>query len=228
MKTQGRAKSAGFIPLNFTRLPLPEQMRRAREFYEMLKTRRTVRDFSPDPVPMEIIENCILAAGTAPSGANKQPWRFVVVSDPDLKVQIRQAAETEERKNYAHRFPGAWLQDLAPLGTTWEKPFLEIAPVLIVLFKIDYGVQADGSREKHYYVNESVGIAAGMLIAAIHNAGLVTVTHTPSPMGFLQRILQRPKNEKPYLLLPVGYPASDAKVPKLQKKSLAEIMQENI
>jgi len=228
MQKPNETHSPEFLPLKYRRRSETEQRRRSREFYEMLKTRRTVRDFSPDPVPMEIIENCIRAAGTAPSGANKQPWRFVVVTDPGLKTQIRRAAEAEELENYERRFPETWLHDLAPLGTTWEKPFLEIAPVLIVIFKVDYGVRPDGSHEKHYYVNESVGIAAGMLIAAIHNAGLVTVTHTPSPMGFLQRILQRPKNEKPYLLLPVGYPAPDAKVTKLQKKALAEILQENI
>ncbi len=220
MKTQKDA----WIPLSYQRMNPAEQMVRAREFFDLMRKRRTVREFSPDPVPMELIETLIATASTAPSGANKQPWRFVVVTDPGLKAKIRQAAEKEERENYEHRFPQDWLQDLAPLGTTWEKPFLEIAPVLIVMFKIDYGLDANGRRVKHYYVNESVGIAAGFLIAAIHNAGLVTVTHTPSPMGFLRDILQRPANEKPFLLLPVGYPADDVQVPNLKKKSLPEVM----
>src|SRR5262245_47184620 len=193
-----------------------------------MKRRRTVREFSPDPVPFELIELAIKTAGVAPSGANQQPWRFVVVGNPEIKRQIRLAAEEEERENYGGRFPDEWLQALIPLGTDWHKEFLEIAPYLIVVFKVDYGLeQVAGGAErktKHYYVNESVGIACGMLLAALHSAGLATLTHTPNPMGFLSEILKRPKNEKPYLLVPVGYPAGDAKVPNITKKRLEEIM----
>lgn len=192
-----------------------------------MKRRRTVREFSPEPVPFELIELAIKTAGVAPSGANQQPWRFVVVSNPEIKRRIRLAAEEEERENYSGRFPDEWLQALAPLGTDWHKEFLETAPYLIVVFKIDYGVEStpDGGerRIKHYYVNESVGIACGMLLAALHNAGLATLTHTPNPMGFLSEILKRPKNEKPYLLVPVGYPADGVKVPDITKKRFEEI-----
>lgn len=216
-----------FIPLDFNRLSPEKQQRRAVEFYELMKRRRTVREFSPEPVPFELIELAIKTAGVAPSGANQQPWRFVVVSNPEIKRQIRLAAEEEERENYGGRFPDEWLQALAPLGTDWHKEFLEIAPYLIVVFKIDYGVEStpDGGerRIKHYYVNESVGIACGMLLAALHNAGLATLTHTPNPMGFLSEILKRPKNEKPYLLVPVGYPADGVKVPDITKKRFEEI-----
>jgi nitroreductase len=216
-----------FIPLEFKRLEAEEQRRRAVEFYELMKRRRTVREFSPEPVPFELIELAIKTAGVAPSGANQQPWRFVVVSNPEIKRRIRLAAEEEERENYGGRFPNEWLQALAPLGTDWRKEFLEIAPYLIVVFKIDYGVErAQDGRErkiKHYYVNESVGIACGMLLAALHNAGLATLTHTPNPMGFLSEILKRPKSEKPYLLIPVGFPADGVKVPDITKKSFEEI-----
>ncbi len=216
-----------FIPLDFNRLSPEEQQRRAVEFYELMKRRRTVREFSPEPVPFELIELAIKTAGVAPSGANQQPWRFVVVSNPEIKRRIRLAAEEEERENYSGRFPDEWLQALAPLGTDWHKEFLETAPYLIVVFKIDYGVEStpDGGerRIKHYYVNESVGIACGMLLAALHNAGLATLTHTPNPMGFLSEILKRPKNEKPYLLVPVGYPADGVKVPDITKKRFEEI-----
>ncbi len=216
-----------FFPLEFTRLDQDEQQHRALEFYELMKRRRTVRNFSPDPVPMELIETAIRTAGTAPSGANQQPWRFVVVSNPDIKRRIRLAAEEEERENYAGRFPDKWLQTLAPLGTDWHKEFLEIASCLIVVFKMDYGLQTVANRDeekiKHYYVNESVGIASGILLAALHYSGLATLTHTPNPMGFLTEILNRPKNEKPFLLIPVGYPAVDAKVPDIAKKTFDEI-----
>jgi nitroreductase len=216
------------IPLDFRRLSSDEQRRRAVEFYELMKRRRTVREFSPESAPFELIEMAIKTAGVAPSGANQQPWRFVVVSDPEIKRRIRLAAEEEERENYGGRFPNEWLQALAPLGTDWRKEFLEVAPYLIVVFKIDYdlGRLPEGTERKikHYYVNESVGIACGMLLAALHNAGLATLTHTPNPMGFLSEILQRPKNEKPYLLVPVGYPAGGAKVPNITKKRLEEIM----
>jgi iodotyrosine deiodinase len=217
-----------FIPLDFRRLGSEEQRRRAVEFYELMRRRRAVREFSPDPAPFELIEMAIKTAGAAPSGANQQPWRFVVVGDPEIKRRIRLAAEKEERENYGGRFPGEWLQALAPLGTDWHKEFLEVAPYLIVVFKIDYNVERlpDGGKRKikHYYVNESVGIACGMLLAALHNAGLATLPHTPNPMSFLNEILKRPKNEKPYLLVPVGYPADGVKVPDITKKHLEDIM----
>ncbi len=202
----------------------PEEMQqRAESFRQQMLTRRTVRDFSDRPVPRELIEDCLIAAGSAPSGANLQPWHFVVVSDPELKNKIRLAAEKEEQEFYERRAPQEWLDALAPLGTNKDKPFLEIAPCLIVIFSQSYGVLLDGRKVKNYYVAESVGIATGILITAIHNAGLVSLTHTPSPMGFLNELLERPTNEKPYLLLVVGYPADDAKVPDIGKKSLPEI-----
>lgn len=201
-----------------------EQARRARDFHELMRRRRTVRDFSPEPVPREIIDLAVQTAGTAPSGANQQPWRFVIVGDAGIKRKIRLAAEEEERENYSGRFPDDWLQVLAPLGTDWRKEFLEIAPWLIVVFKIDYGISPDGGKIKHYYVNESVGIASGMLLAALHNAGLATLTHTPNPMGFLTEILDRPKNEKPFLLIPTGYPADGAEVPDISRKPFDEIV----
>jgi iodotyrosine deiodinase len=220
-----------FVPLVFERLEPEVQRECVQRFYRQMKTRRTVRDFSPEPVPFELIQLAIEAAGTAPSGANLQPWRFIVISNADIKRQIRLAAEAEERENYQRRFPDEWKHMLAPLGTDWHKPFLEIAPYLLIVFRIDYEdvptALPDGTarRRKHYYVMESVGIAVGMLLAALHQAGLATLTHTPNPMGFLNRILGRPKNEKPYLLIPVGYPAPDAKVPCITKKPLDEIMQ---
>ncbi|HUA87326.1 MAG TPA: nitroreductase family protein [Bryobacteraceae bacterium] len=210
-------------PLQFETLPPEEQLRRSREFLRAMASRRTVRAFSPEPAPVEIIENAIRVAALAPSGANQQPWRFVVVSDPEIKRQIREAAEAEERENYQRRFPQEWLDALAALGTDWHKEFLEIAPYLIVVFRIDYGL--DGDRKiKHYYVQESVGIAVGFLLAALHLSGLATLTHTPSPMGFLQKILNRPANERPFVLIPVGYPARDAQVPKIAKKPLPEVL----
>jgi iodotyrosine deiodinase len=200
-----------------------EQMRRAQDFFSLCNQRRTVREFSSSPVPQELLETLIRTAGTAPSGANKQPWKFVVVSDPALKHEIRIAAEKEERENYEHRMPPEWLEDLAALGTDWHKEFLEIAPALIVVFSIDYEI--DGERQrKNYYVKESVGIAVGFLLAAIHNAGLVSLTHTPSPMNFLQKILNRPHNERPFLLIPVGYPAENVTVPDIQRKPIEEIV----
>jgi nitroreductase len=188
-----------------------------------MQRRRTVRDFSDRPVPREIIETCLRAAGTAPSGANLQPWHFVIVSDPQVKRQIRQTAEAEEREFYSGRAPGEWLAALGPLGTDAHKPFLETAPYLIIVFAQNYGLTPDGHKIKHYYVSESVGIATGMLITAIHQAGLVSLTHTPSPMNFLGQILQRPPNERAFLLLVVGYPAAEAQVPVIEKKTLAEI-----
>lgn len=216
-------------PLNFERLPEPEQSQRSLEFYEAMRKRRTVREFSPEPVPYELIERAIKVAATAPSGANQQPWKFVVVSNPEIKRKIREAAEIEEKEFYNGRAPDEWLEALAVLGTDWKKPFLETAPYLIVVFRVDYGLSVDSEgqevKTKHYYVVESVGIACGMLLAALHMSGLATLTHTPSPMGFLARILERPRNEKPFLLIPVGYPAEGATVPRIGKKPLAEVLQ---
>jgi iodotyrosine deiodinase len=215
---------ARFLPLTSHReYPASEMRARARGFYEEVRRRRTVRDFSDRPVPREIIEDCLRAAGTAPNGANLQPWHFVVVSDPEVKRKIRRAAEEEERAFYGGRAPQEWLDALAPLGTDEHKPFLETAPYLIAVFGQRYGVLPDGRQVRHYYVNESVGIATGILITAIHHAGLASLTHTPSPMGFLNQLLGRPESERPFLLLVVGYPAEDARVPEITKKSLREI-----
>jgi nitroreductase len=212
------------IPLEFRYIEdEAEQEKRAEEFYENLNLRRTVRDYSDKDVPFEIIEKAILTAGTAPSGAHMQPWRFVVVKDAEVKRKIREAAEAEEYESYNKRMSDKWLRRLAPLGTNEHKPFLEIAPYLIVVFRIN-SVEEDGEKEPTYYSQESVGIAVGILLTALHNAGLATLTHTPSPMKFLQKILNRPKNEVPFVLIPVGYPAEDAKVPDLKRKSLDEIM----
>jgi nitroreductase len=211
----------------FERLSVEESRARVTALRDLLRRRRSVRDFAPDPVPPDVIDTAIEAAASAPSGANRQPWRFVVVRDPETKRRIREAAEAEEREFYERRAPPDWLADLAPLGTDWRKPFLETAPLLIVVFAVDWVPEAgaDGRerRHKNYYVQESVGIAVGMLLAALHAAGLVTLTHTPSPMGFLGRVLGRPRNERAYVLLPVGYPAPDATVPDIQKKPLDEI-----
>ena len=212
-----------FAPFALPSIDPAEQLRRAAEFHSQMATRRTVRDFSPQPYPVELIEKAIATATSAPSGANQQPWRFVIVSDPELKRQIRIAAEAEERENYENRFPQEWLDALTPFGTDWQKPFLEICPYIIVVFRIDYGLEGD-RKIKHYYVQESVGIATGFLLAALHLAGLATLTHTPSPMGFLGQILGRPANERPFLLIPVGFPAPDATVPVLTKKPLNEVM----
>jgi iodotyrosine deiodinase len=202
----------------------PQQMReRAEVFFEQMRTRRSVRDFSDREVSREIIEQCLLTAGSAPSGANRQPWHFAVVSDPARKQEIRLGAEEEEREFYQRRAPQDWLDALAPLGTDEHKPFLEIAPYLIVIFSQKFEVDAAGKKHKNYYVPESVGIATGMLIAALHNAGLATLTHTPSPMKFLNRILDRPDTEKPAMILVVGYPAEGAEVPDITRKSLKDI-----
>jgi nitroreductase len=210
------------VPLEFQEYPPEIMQQRMLEFYRDIKRRRTVRDFADRPVPRELIEHAIRAAGTAPNGANQQPWHFVVVSNPDLKRQIRLAAEAEERAFYGGRAPDEWLEALAPLGTDAQKPFLEQAPYLIVIFAQAYGLR-DGRKVKHYYVQESVGIATGFLIAALHHAGLATLTHTPNPMGFLSEILGRPANERAFLILVVGYPAPDATVPGIDKKLLEEI-----
>ncbi len=210
------------IPLNFTEIAPDEQGIRANEFLELLNSRRTVREYSDRAVSIELIEKAIATAGTAPSGANMQPWRFVVVQDPEIKFKIREAAEKEEFESYHGRMSDKWLKRLAILGTDEHKPFLEIAPYLIVVFRITSVIE-DGESEPTYYSQESVGVAVGMLLAALHNMGLATLTHTPSPMKFLQEILGRPKNEIPFVLIPVGYPADDAKVPDIKRKQLNEI-----
>lgn len=212
------------IPYVPARVSDEERLSAARTFLTVARRRRTVRDFSPEPVSAEILRLAIEAAASAPSGANQQPWTFVVVTNPAIKRQIREGAEKEEYENYHGRMPNEWLRALAPLQTDWHKEFLEIAPVLIVVFKQDYGLDADGRHVTHYYVNESVGIACGFLLAALNAAGLATLTHTPSPMGFLREILGRPKNEKPYLLIPAGYPAPDCRVPDIHKKPIDQIM----
>jgi iodotyrosine deiodinase len=213
-----------FIPLStYREYPAEEMSARATAFYEEIRRRRTVRQFSGRPVAQEIIEICLRAAGTAPSGANLQPWQFVVVRGPAVKREIREAAEAEEREFYEQRAPPEWLAALEPLGTDWQKPFLETAPYLIAIFYKNYDLLPDGRKVKNYYAIESVGIATGFLIAALHHAGLATLTHTPSPMAFLNEILHRPKNERPFLLLVAGYPAEDAQVPVIAKKSLEEI-----
>ncbi|MFQ5576768.1 MAG: nitroreductase family protein [Anaerolineae bacterium] len=212
------------IPLtDFREYPPADMARRAADMYADLRRRRSVREFSDRPVPRHIIETCLLAAGTAPSGANMQPWHFVVVSNPAVKKEIRLAAEAEEEEFYNSRASEEWLEALTVLGTNPYKPFLETAPYLIVVFAQVYGLAPDGHKIKHYYVSESVGIATGMLIAAVHHAGLASLTHTPSPMGFLNKILNRPANERPFLILVVGYPADGATVPEIDKKSLSEI-----
>ncbi len=209
------------IPLpNYREYPVEEMLRRVTAFRADLQRRRTVRHFSDRAVPREIIEECVRTAGTAPSGANLQPWHFVVISDPEIKRRIRKGAEAEEREFYGGRAPQDWLDALAPLGTDQHKPFLETAPFLIAVFAQSYGFTADGEKAKHYYVQESVGIATGMLISAIHQAGLASLTHTPSPMGFLNEILGRPQNERPFLLLVLGYPADGAVVPDIERKAL--------
>jgi nitroreductase len=214
---------ARFLPLSgYREYPPDEMLQRARAFAADCARRRTIRQFSDRAVPRELIEQCLRAAGTAPSGANQQPWRFVAVSDPATKSRIREAAEAEEREFYAHRAPPEWLSALAPLGTDADKPFLEIAPWLIAVFYERFGVDAEGHRSKRYYPHESVGIACGLLIAALHHAGLATLTHTPSPMGFLNAIVGRPKNEMPYLLLVAGYPAADCRVPDIQRLALEQ------
>jgi nitroreductase len=209
-------------PLDFTRYPEDEQRRRARAFLEEIRTRRTVRHFSDRPVPIDVIEDCIAAAATAPSGANKQPWTFVLVTDPTVKARIREAAEKEERAFYGGRAPERWLRDLEPFGTDADKPYLERAPALIVVFAQKHG--PPDTDERHYYVQESVGIAVGFLLAALHHAGLASLTHTPSPMGFLAEVLGRPPHERPFVLMPVGYPADDAMVPVIERKPLSEVL----
>lgn len=212
-----------FIPLRGIRYPVAEMLNRSRDFYQDMDRRRTVRDFSDKALPREVIEYLLLTASTAPSGAHKQPWTFCVVTDPALKKQIRAAAEKEEYENYHGRMSEEWIEDLQPFGTDWHKPFLETAPYLIVVFKRIYEVGKQGAKRKNYYVTESVGLACGMLLSAIHQAGLVALTHTPSPMNFLQEVLGRPENERPFLLIPIGFPATNAQVPNIKRKGLDEI-----
>ncbi|MGI9173823.1 MAG: nitroreductase family protein [Rhodothermales bacterium] len=213
------------LPLVFEARSEREMLQRAEAFYDLMEQRRSVRAFSDQPVPRCLIELAIRTSGTAPSGAHRQPWRFVAVSDPALKREIRLQAEEEEQESYAHRMSDEWLEALAPIGTDWRKPFLETVPWIVVLFAEHYTLGPDGGKTKNYYVQESCGIAAGFFIAALHQMGLATLTHTPSPMRFLGEILGRPKNEKPFILFPIGYPATDATVPDLQRKDLSEIVQ---
>jgi nitroreductase len=201
-----------------------EMLKRSADFYEQMNARRSVRDFSDTPIPKEIVENLLRTASTAPSGAHKQPWSFCVVSDPEIKKQIRVEAEKEEHESYHGRMSEEWLKDLRHLQTDWNKPFLETAPYLIVVFKKAYDLAEDGAKKSNYYVNESVGLACGFLLAAIHHAGLVALTHTPSPMNFLAKVLNRPENERPFLLIPIGFPASETYVPDLRRKSLDEVV----
>jgi iodotyrosine deiodinase len=218
------SKEPRFVPLEFERLSESEQTGRSRAFLDEVRRRRSVREFSRDSVLYELIENAVAAAGTAPSGAHQQPWTFVVVSDPDVKRQIREAAEEEERRSYESRMPDEWLEALRALGTDWRKPHIEDAPYVVVVFEQAFGLRPDGLKVKHYYVKESVGIAVGFLLASVHRAGLAALTHTPSPMGFLREILERPVNERPYVLIPIGYPAEGCVVPDLEGKPLDEIL----
>ena len=222
-------KDPVFEPLIFERLSETEQRRRSEEFTRRMLARRSVRHFSREPVPIALIERAILVAGSAPSGANQQPWTFVVISDPDLKRKIRIAAEAEEKESYERRMSQEWLDALAPLGTDWRKPHIEDAPYVIVVFRQAYGIRLDSNtgeerRYRHYYSEESVGIAVGFLLAALHISGLATLTHTPSPMKFLSEILDRPVNERAFVLIPVGYPAEDAEAPAIRKKPLEDIL----
>ena len=214
-----------FVSYSKETYPAADMQKRSLDFYKWMDSRRTARDFSHKPVPKEVIEYIILAASTAPSGAHKQPWTFCVVSDPEIKKQIRVEAEKEEFESYNGRMPEEWLKDLRPLQTDWRKEFLEIAPYLIIVFKRSYELEKDGHKHPNYYVTESCGIACGFLLAAIHHAGLVALTHTPSPMNFLSKVLNRPENEKPFLLIPVGYPADECWVPDLKRKELREVIQ---
>jgi len=211
----------GFVPYQAPRLSLQESLARGRAFYDEMNKRRSVRQFSDDPVPRELIELAIRSASTAPSGAHRQPWKFVAIEDPLLQREIRLAAEKEEYASYEKgRMPEEWIEAVRPLGTNWQKPYLEVVPWLVVVFAESYSLTHEGTKQKNYYVSESVGLACGLFLTALHRMGLATLTHTPSPMGFLSEILQRPRNEKPYILFPVGYPAAACEVPDLQRKSL--------
>ncbi|WP_456377865.1 nitroreductase family protein [Lutibacter sp.] len=225
MKTTNYILIDGFKHISYQQETYSEKemITRSKKYFEWLHKRRSVRHFSDKPVAIEVIKNIIKAASTAPSGANKQPWTFCVVENPEIKKKIRIAAEEEEQRSYNERMSDAWLDDLKHLGTNAEKPFLETAPYLIIVFKRPYDVDKDGKKHQNYYVNESVGLACGFLISAIHNAGLVTLTHTPSPMRFLEKILERPPNERAFLLLPVGYAAEKSYVPDIQRKLLEDV-----
>ena len=212
-----------FKKLQFQKITFEEMDYNSNQFFQKVSSRRSVRDFSRDDFPIDIIKNCIKSASTAPSGANKQPWHFVIVKDPKIKRKIRKAAEIEEKEFYGGRAPKEWLDDLNQFGTDWNKPFLEEAPYLIVIFSKKFDINDDGTNKKNYYVSESVGIASGLLLTALHNAGLVTLTHTPSPMAFLSDILNRPPSDKPYLIIPVGFPSENAEVPNIKKKTFKEI-----
>ena len=212
-----------FVSYSKENFDADEMKKRSTFFYQWMNERRTCRDFSDKPVAKQVIENILLTASTAPSGAHKQPWTFCVVTDSVLKQQIRTAAEAEEKESYDNRMSEEWLNDLAPIGTDWQKPFLEIAPYLIIVFSRSYEVEENGHKHQNYYVKESVGIACGFLLAAIHHAGLIALTHTPSPMNFLSRVLNRPANEKPFLVVPVGYAADECWVPQLKRKNLDEV-----
>lgn len=218
------AQSDGFIPYTPARLDAEESLRRVHAFRESMEGRRSVRSFSTDPVDRALIEEAVRAGGRAPSGANQQPWTFVLIGDADTKARIREAAEAEERESYDKRMSDEWLAALAPLGTNWEKPHITDAPWVLVVFEQVHGVGPAGERVTHYYSRESVGIATGMLLAALHLAGLATLTHTPSPMNFLRELLGRPTNEKAFVLIPIGYPAPDCTVPNITKKSLGEVL----
>lgn len=216
-------KNHPFIPYEGLNFSIEESQERSSEYYNFMDKRRSVRHFSDKPIPKEVIEKLIMTASSAPSGAHKQPWVFCAVSDPEIKKKIRIAAEEEEYKSYHGRMSQEWLDDLKPMGTDEHKPFLEIAPWLIIVFKKPYDI-VDGEKKQNYYVAESVGLASGFLLTAIHNAGLVSLTHTPSPMNFLQKVLNRPENEKPFLLIPVGYPAENAEVPDIHRKPADEVI----
>lgn len=213
------------IPFQQVRYTDSEMIERSKSFYQWSDSRRSVRDFLPDPVPREVIENIIKTASTAPSGAHKQPWTFCLISNKELKSHLRNLAEEEEKKSYSGRMSEVWLKDLEPLGTDWMKEFIDIAPWIIVVMKRSYEYELDGKKHQNYYVSESVGLAAGFLLMAIHNAGLVALTHTPSPMNFISEALNRPENEKPFLLIPVGHPAKDVQVPDLVRKSIDEVIE---
>lgn len=217
-------KKEAFIPYEHVEYPVDDMIDRSNSFYEFMNNRRSVRHFSNRKVPKSVVENIIRAASTAPSGANKQPWTFCVISNEELKNKVRKLAEAEEKESYARRMSDEWLEDLVPIGTNWEKEFIDTAPYIIVVMKKVYDMDEDGTKHSNYYVNESVGLACGLLIAAIHNAGLCTVTHTPSPMNFLTKALSRPENERAFLLMPIGYPAEDAQVPNIKRKTLGEVV----
>jgi len=223
MSNKKTIKGHPFISYSKKTFKSDEVTQRSIRCHEWYDERRSVRDFSDKAIPKEVIENILRSASTAPSGAHKQPWTFCVVSNSETKTKIREAAEEEERKSYSGRMSDVWLKDLEPIGTDWEKPFLEVAPYLIIVFKRSYEFNEDGTKHQNYYVQESVGLACGFLLTAIHDAGLVALTHTPSPMNFLTKLLDRPENEKPFLLIPVGYPVSECWVPNIKRKSLDKI-----